>query len=387
MKFEPKRMLPNREEARPVERVAVANRYKLLLSVLVFLAASLFLIGCASSRLERVQVSPDKKGFVLYPSGKPYTPWGHNYGSVDIMERMSNDPARVERDFADMKAHGTTVARVHPEMPRFMLGPDKVDQHALDQLTHLLKIAEKSGIYLDITGLACYQITNRLAWYDALDTAARWRTQAFFWETIAQTCANSPAVFCYCLVNEPAAEGKRSDGWYMGRMGAVEFCQRLTLDPPNRPAEEIFRDWTKRMAGAIRRQDKQHLITLGMLPFPGPACNAAGEALDFISPHLYPKSKKVAEELALLKRFDLGKPIVIEETFPLSCGVDDEREFLLKSRGLVAGWMGHWPDEPPAKLAELKKSGKATIHNAIWLSWTELFKELGPEMMQSPRVR
>ncbi len=82
----------------------------------------------------------------------------------------------------------------------------------------------------------------------------------------------------------------------------------------------------------------------------------------------------------MLKKFDWGKPIVIGETFPLSCGVDDQRDFLLKSRALAHGWIGHWPDESPAELAELKKTGKATIHNAIWLSWVELFKELGPQM-------
>jgi hypothetical protein len=39
-----------------------------------------------------------------------------------------------------------------------------------------------------------------------------------------------------------------------------------------------------------------------------------------------------------------------------------------------------WPDESPAKLAELKRTGKATIHDTIWLSWVELFQEIGPQM-------
>ncbi len=355
------------------------------------LSLGLFLAGCASGGsaspgMDAVRVSADHKSFVLYPSGKPYIPWGHNYGSVDIMERMTKDPARVERDFADMKASGTTVARVHPEMPYFMKGPDKVDPHALELLAQLMKIAEKSGIYLDITGLACYKINNRLGWYDALDTQARWKAQEFFWETIAKACAGSSVVFCYNLANEPAATGKRSDGWYMGRMGDVEFCQRLALDPAKRPGEDIMAEWTRRMVAAIRKHDKEHLITLGMLPFPG-AYKAAAEHLDFISPHLYPKTKKVAEEIALLKKFDFGKPIVIEETFPLSCGADDEREFLLQSRGIAAGWVGHWPDEPPSQLAELKKNGKATIGNLIWLSWVELFREVGPEMTGSGKPR
>jgi hypothetical protein len=162
-------------------------------------------------------------------------------------------------------------------------------------------------------------------------------------------------------------------------MGDVEFCQRLSLDPGERSGDEIFREWTKRMVAAIRKHDQTHLITMGMLPFPG-AYKTAAEQLDFVSPHLYPKAGKVDDEIKLLQKFDWGKPIVIGETFPLSCGADDERDFLLKSREFAHGWIGHWPDESPAELAELKKTGKATIHNAIWLSWVDLFKEIGPQM-------
>lgn len=329
--------------------------------------------------METVKITPDKKGFVLHPSGDRYIPWGHNYASVDLMERLSNDPDRVEREFSEMKAAGTTVARIHPEMTRILIGPDKVDPDALVLLKKLLKIAENSGIHLKITGLACYKIKDRMAWYDSMDEQDRWKTQEFFWETIARTCAKSPAVFAYDLVNEPAAVGKPADGWYMGKMGDVEFCQRLSLNPGTRGGDDIFREWTKRMVAAIRKHDQEHLITMGMLPF-AQAYKAAAEQLDFVSPHLYPKTDKVEEEIKLLKQFAWGKPIVIGETFPLRCGIDDERDFLLKSRDIATGWIGHWPDESPAKLAELKRTGEASIKNAIWLSWVELFKEIGVQM-------
>lgn len=349
-----------------------------------FLIALGCLVGGAwAADMETVSITPDKTGFVLHPSGDRYIPWGHNYASVDIMERLANDPARVAREFTEMKAAGTTVARIHPEMPRILVGPDKADAQALDRLGKLLKIAEQSGIRLKITGLACYKIKDRMAWYDSMGEQDRWKTQAFFWETIARTCAGSPAVFAYDLVNEPAAVGKPADGWYTGRMGEVEFCQRLSLDPGTRNGDDIFREWTKRMVAAIRKHDRTHLITMGMLPFPG-AYKGAAEQLDFVSPHLYPKTGKVDDEIKLLKQFGWGKPVVIGETFPLSCGADDERNFLLKSREFAQGWIGHWPDESPAELAELKKTGKATIHNAIWLSWVELFREIGPQMTGGP---
>ena len=96
--------------------------------------------------MQAIKLSSDQKAFVRHPSGQPFIPWGHNYASIDLWERLEKDPARVEREFAEMKAAGTNVARVHPEMPAFFLGPDKIDPQAVAQLRKLLAIAEKSGI-------------------------------------------------------------------------------------------------------------------------------------------------------------------------------------------------------------------------------------------------
>ncbi len=355
------------------------SRRQITCLFLLFVSAVVIAAERGAADLETVKLAPDKKGFVLHPSGKRYVPWGHNYASVDVLERLAKDPDRVKREFAEMKAAGTNVARVHPELPRLLRGPREVNPAGIVSLKQLLKIAEEAGIHLKITGLANYRIKDRVSWYDTLPEQERWQTQAFFWETVACACAESPAVFAYDLVNEPGAAGKPEDGWYLGRMGDVEFCQRLSLNAGERNGDDIFRSWTRLMVSAIRKHDQTHLITMGMLPFPG-AYQAAAEQLDFVSPHLYPKAGKVDEEIDLLKKFDWGKPIVIGETFPLSCSVEDERGFLLKSREFAQGWIGHWPDESPGELEDLKKTGKATIQNAIWLSWVELFKELGSEM-------
>lgn len=340
-------------------------------------------VGSRAAAMERVQIAPDGGGFVLQPSGLRYVPWGHNYASTDILKRLADDPARVVRDFAEMRAVGATVVRVHPEMPRILLGPEQVDPRALDQLRTLLTIAEQAGLHLMVTGLACYKMDERMAWYDELDEERRWATQAFFWQTIARTCARSPAVFAYDLVNEPVAVGKPADGWYGGRMGDVEFCQRLSLDPGGRSGDDIFGDWTRRMIAAIRVHDEPRLITMGLLPFPG-ASKAANARLDFVSPHLYPEAGKVQGEIELLRRFVCGKPIVIGETFPLKCGIDDEREFLLASRAFARGWIGHWPEESPVALAERKRNGSATIADALWLAWVDLFDELTVSMGGGP---
>jgi hypothetical protein len=45
--------------------------------------------------------------------------------------------------------------------------------------------------------------------------------------------------------------------------------------------------------------------------------------LDFISVHIYPEKDKLAEAMETLAGFSVGKPLVIEETFPLKCSMDD----------------------------------------------------------------
>lgn len=355
-----------------------------LLEFAVTLVASVFVLTGDSSiscEMEAIKISPDQKGFVYAESGNRFTPWGHNYASVDLLKRLDEDPERVAREFTEMKQAGTTVARIHPEFYRLLSGPMQTNPKGLDGLRRLVEIAERTGIYLKLTGLANYTIADRPGWYDSLSEEERWRAQAFFWETVASVCAKSPAIFAYDLVNEPASLGKPEDGWYTGRMGDVEFCQRLSLNAGNRSGDDIFREWTGQMIAAIRKKDSSRMITMGMLPFPN-AYKAVASQLDFVSPHLYPKTSKVDEELELLKKFDWGKPIVIGETFPLSCSAEDLRKFLLKSRSVAAGWIGHWPDESPSHLKALKESGKATIHSAIWLSWVELFQELGAEMQR-----
>ena len=114
-----------------------------------------------------------------------------------------------------------------------MLGPDKPNPEALDKLARLVRLAEQTGLYLDVTGLACYRKADVPAWYDALSESKRWQAQAQFWDAIAARCANSPAIFCYDLMNEPgvAGEPRKPGDWYFGPFGGLNFCQFINLDP------------------------------------------------------------------------------------------------------------------------------------------------------------
>jgi hypothetical protein len=330
-------------------------------------------------------VAPGKQGFIFARSGRTFVPWGHNYAVNEPDETGPMDWARVSRDFDDFRAMRANVARVHLQVPHFMDAPDQPNPAALGELARLLELAEEKGVYLDVTGLASYHVKHRAAWYDNLDTRNRWAAQARFWEAVSATCARSPAVFCYDLANEPIIGGARKDGWYTGRMGDYEFLQRLSLDQGDRPGEEIALEWTRLMVSAIRKHDHIHPITVGMLPAWGIPPKVVAPELDFVAVHIYPESGKVADALKNLEQFEFGKPIVVEETFPLSCGVDDERDFLLRSRSIAAGWIGQYPSETPDQLLALKQAGTITPGQAAYLAWIELFREIGGPMLQPAR--
>src|SRR5439155_9687444 len=120
----------------------------------------------------------------------------------------------VAEDFRKIKRMGANVVRVHLQFGRFMKSPNQPNPTAFKQLARLLILAETTGVYLDLTGLACYRPADRPKWYDALDDKSRWEAQAMFWRAVAETCAQSPAVFCYDLMNEPISPARKGTNWY-----------------------------------------------------------------------------------------------------------------------------------------------------------------------------
>jgi len=222
-----------------------------------------------------------------------------------------------------------------------------------------------------------------------LDEPDRWAAQANFWENIAAVCASSPAIFCYDLINEPLSPGeKRPPGkWRSGNLfGGYDFLQFIALDPGRRAREEIPVEWIRRMSAAIRLHDREALITVGLLPWSREWKHLSGfvpekvaPELSFISVHLYPDHNKPGEALESLRRFAVGKPVVIEEIFPLSCGVAELEDFMRASREFACGWIGHYDGATPAELDAREREGKLTVAQAAYRDWLRLFVRLKPE--------
>ena len=74
-----------------------------------------------------------------------------------------------------------------------------------------------------------------------------------------------------------------------------------------------------------------------------------------MSVHLYPRTGKMQDALATLRGFAVGKPVVVEETFPLRCSADELRTLIEASRGVVSGWIGFYWGKTPA---ECRASGQ-----------------------------
>ncbi|HEX4122425.1 MAG TPA: cellulase family glycosylhydrolase [Verrucomicrobiae bacterium] len=340
-----------------MKRIAKAMR----LFVLAFVFGATF--ATASPALEPIVISPDGRHFALAGSGLPFQPWGFNYDR-DTSGRLLEDYWQaqwpvVEKDFTAMKALGANVVRIHLQLGKFMQTARKPDRQSLDQLARLLRLAQDNGLYLDLTGLGCYNRKDVPAWFNALGEKQRWDVQSRFWEAVSETCAHSPTIFCYDLMNEPLAGGAAADkDWTPGEFAGKCYVQRLTLDLAGRTDKQVAKAWVDKMAGAIRKHDKTHLLTVGAIPWaltwptakPLFYSREVGKNLDFISLHFYPKTGEVDKALKALAVYNVGKPIVIEEMFPLNCSMPELSQFIDGSRKLACGWIGFYWGESASPL-------------------------------------
>ena len=109
----------------------------------------------ANGAQEWIQVSKDKQGFTCAASGRQFVPWGFNYDR-DYKSRLLEDYWKgewptVAKDFREMKQLGANVVRIHLQFARFMDAPDQPNEKSLKRLGLLVKLAEETGLYLDLT--------------------------------------------------------------------------------------------------------------------------------------------------------------------------------------------------------------------------------------------
>ena len=145
--------------------------------------------------------------------------------------------------------------------------------------------------------------------------------------------------------------------------------------------------WVDKLVAAIRKHDKNHMITVGVIPWAHTFPKArplfyskeVGKNLDFVSVHFYPKKGEVQKALTALAVYDVGKPLVIEETSPLWCGQEEFDIFVSESLGIVDGYIGfYW-----GKTIEEYSAPNPTIADSIMRKWLKYFREKGPEILNA----
>jgi hypothetical protein len=350
----------------------------------LIISGALLLAVCIASgaALEAIQISNDGRGFVRAKSGKPFIAWGFNYDRDYkfrlIEEYWDKEWATVESDFRQMQKMGANVVRVHLQYAKFMDAPDKPHVAALDRLEKLVALVESLGLYLDVTGLGCYRLKDQPAWYAEMPEKDRWAAQAVFWGALAKRCAGRAGVMAFDLVNEPVVGSKLAPGKWVheAELGGFHYVQFIALDQGDRDGADLWRQWTHTLASAIRKQDPHRLVTVGLLPLPnGDMLRGVSQEVDYMSVHLYPKKGKIDDDIRTLKLYALGKPLIVEETFPLECSQTEMLDFLEKSRGIANGWISFYWGRP---LAELKASSDKS--DRMLLNWLEAFQRMAPSI-------
>jgi hypothetical protein len=336
--------------------------------------------------VEAIRISADGNGFVRADSGRPFIAWGVNYDRDYKMrlieEYWDTEWSTVESDFRQIRRLGANVVRVHFKFGKFMDAPDKPNVLALDRLERLVTLAENLGLYLDVTGLGCYRLKDQPSWYARMDEKDRWAAQAVFWEALAKRCAGRPGVMAFDLVNEPVVGTKLAPGKWVheAELGGFHYVQFIALDQGNRDGAELWQQWTHALASAIRRQDTHRLVTVGLLPLPNrDMLRGVSKEVDYMSVHLYPKAGKIDEDIRTLKLYSLGKPLIIEEIFPLECSNAEMLDFIEKSKGTANGWISFYWGQPIAELKSSKAPGDQML-----LSWLEQFRKLAPSIRGEP---
>lgn len=357
------------------------SRYGVRLLALLTILILLEPCGLADNTLPRIVVSGDGERFVLHGTDQTFHAMGVNYDH-DESGRLLEDYwhaewDRVCEDFAQMKQLGVSVVRVHLQFGRFMESAEKARASELQQLRKLLQLAEDTGLYLDLTGLGCYHKADVPEWYDQLDETSRWKAQEVFWECVAAVCKDTSAVFCLNLMNEPVIGGDQpGTDWLGPAFSGKHFVQFVARGTAGRPRHEIAKQWIDRMAAAVRRQDTQHLITVGFVDWsldrPGLTSGfvpqKVSDSLDFLSVHIYPESKQPHLARETLKGFQIGKPVVVEETFPLKCSADELEAFMDESGDQADGWISFFWGRMPDEYSE-----KTSIGDAITAEWLRRF--------------
>lgn len=313
---------------------------------------------------------------LMTTEGKEFRAWGFNYGIYNhpllIEQYWDNNWNAIKGDFDEMVNYGANCIRLHLQYWPFMNDVNTPNQHSLNQLKKIFRLAEEKGLYILLCGTNAFVKEHQPAWYTSLSDSARWTTQAKYWEAIAGAIGNSNALLGYDLMNEPVSGVNPSQGWTPGEpFGKYYFVQNLALNNNGYAVDVVFKFWIAVMTQAIRKRDADHLITVGFLPFG--SLGQMSSVLGMSSVHTYPKTGEFERSATIIQQFKSDKPLIISETAALNTGPDQLQSFIVAQNQHVNGWIWHYHGKT---IEELKADG--TLVGALQAAGLEKFVEMAP---------
>ena len=217
-------------------------------------AAALLLFG---SHLALAQNSPDPSNPALAPvhlegnyfthDGHPFIPVGVNWVPARTgMEWPTHwDPQAIEADFRHMHELGLNTVRLDLVWGWFEPRPDDFNPEAFRQLDFLVQLAHRYQIYLHPELLIGGEVGE--AWWDVSYRHGRdpqsdpymLRLETDFAAELAKRYGKESAIFAWDLTDEPPF-----------------WISSSVTDP-------VAVNWTRLIAGALRKHDSQHTIVVG----------------------------------------------------------------------------------------------------------------------------
>jgi hypothetical protein len=245
----------------------------------------------------------------------------------------------ISKDFARARRHGANTIRIYIELRHVMRTPTRPRARTLRAIAALLKVAERRGVLLDISGNLVWRREKSPSWFDRLSDRERWTVQARFWRFVAAVAAPSPSVLAYELTSEPVII--QGADWYHGFLGGYWFVPNIAREVAPSKANSAARSWIRHLTGSIRSVDRRHLIGLGMLPWVGDwpfGPSNVAPLLDVLFVHFYPADGQVQQEVSAVRQFAAsGKPVVLGETYPYAGSLKTHEQFLRATAPYVQG--------------------------------------------------
>lgn len=342
-----------------------------LLRLLIAVVVPCLLIAAAAAAEPRAERMPriSARDGLLHRGAEPWRAFGFNWGVGDRQPVLDffDEPSRRRLAVLDSQLRtagelGANSMRVYLEVGHVMCSPTSVRASTLRALKRLLAVAERHGIYLDITGNLVWRPVRAPAWYERLSERDRWDVQARFWRAVAGAADRSPAVLAYELTSEPIVGDDPATGYYLGEFGGFTFVQAIAFDN-GRPGRAVARAWTRKLAAAVRSRDDRP-VTIGLLPGRrgGFAPANVADLLDMVTIHVYPRAGAVDRSSDLMRyAAGFGKPVLLGETFMLYGDEATQESFLVESADYLSGGALSFYDGRTPETA-----GTATTRDALY---------------------